>query len=642
MDATNESQVLKRLDFPAYCIRMLENGLVALSGGGGTAKTGVANAIELGLVDYDLNDYSNQRSATSKDANSSPHTPILERLLANGFRRGPLKAQFETVHAYQPADAIMKFISFSIDRPCKGCKQKAGDQSASKRQPNENATSPSPANVRRNVFLIAAVNNWLEFYEVKPVVQKTVDQFEANHGAQDAASLRQRKSSSGGKSKKSSTKIDNNNNKGQVDNGSVVHSAKTSRGDQPLKAGSQLNLIFKLDTVANKTIDLINKIDNEAFLPETAPSEATETVNAMAVSKATAATTSGGKSDKNSSIQLCVGTSKGSIMIWNLVLQFDDNGHVHTVNAERTHVNASAHSGKEIDDLQVNESLVDPNAGISHLMSIGRDNKCCLWSLLAKEAGRKLAEIDYIASLGGNANLRMRHARYDALGRNFYATYIPRSRGGGSSGSDTSSFLQRWEPLKFKKPPGYQVNTNGSAKDLVEFELNGTVFNYKLMATRRIRNTIVTAMQCSRDGSQVCVGDYEGRVYLFDADLNALRHFKRQHTSVVTDLAFYYDSVRPHEASKLILSLSIDRTLQCYKNLTCVAGGSSSSDKALANKFTLLKTESFLDAKKSASKALMSSSKQSSFSLLGVMIPKLFCLLGIFFLVFCYFFARFE
>ena len=629
MDATNESQVLKRLDFPAYCIRMLENGLVALSGGGGTAKTGVANSIELGLVDYDLNDYSG-RPATSKDASSSP---ILERLLSNGFQKGPLKAHFETVHAYQPADAIMKFISFSIDRPCKGCKQKAVDQSASKRQQSDNSSSTSPGSVRRNVFLIAAVNNWLEFYEVKPVVQKAADQFETNH-VQDAANLRQRKSSSAKSKKSSSTKIDNNNNKG-LDNASL-HSSKSAH-DQPLKASSQLNLIFKLDTVTNKTIDLISKMDNETFLPETAPSEATETVNAMAVSKAT--TASGGKNEKNSSsVQLCVGTSKGSIIIWNLLLQFNDNGgHVQAVNADRIHINANAHNGKEIDDLQVNESLLDPNAGISHLMSIGRDNKCCLWSLVAKEYGRKLAEIDYIASLGANANLRMRHARYDALGRNFFATYIPRSRGGGG-GSDTSSFIQRWEPLKFKKPAGYQVNPK-SSKDLVEFELNGTVFNYKLMATRRIRNTIVTAMQCSRDGSQVCVGDYEGRVYLFDHDLNALRHFKRQHTSVVTDLAFYYDSVRPCEDSKLILSLSIDRTLQCYKNLT----NGSSGDKVQANKFTLLKSESsFLDAKKSASKALASSNKQNSFSLLGVMVPKLFCFVAIFFLIFCYFFAHFE
>ena len=47
-----DSQVLKRLEFPAYCVRVLDNGLIAVAGGGGTAKTGVGNCIELGIIDY--------------------------------------------------------------------------------------------------------------------------------------------------------------------------------------------------------------------------------------------------------------------------------------------------------------------------------------------------------------------------------------------------------------------------------------------------------------------------------------------------------------------------------------------------------------------------------------------------------------
>ena len=83
-----ESQVLKRLDFPAYCVKVLDNGLVAISGGGGTSKTGVANSIELGLVDY---------------------APISSETGRH--------AQFQSVHTFEPNDAIMKFISFTVDRP---------------------------------------------------------------------------------------------------------------------------------------------------------------------------------------------------------------------------------------------------------------------------------------------------------------------------------------------------------------------------------------------------------------------------------------------------------------------------------------------------------------------------------------------
>ncbi len=81
-----ESQVLKRLDFPAYCVRVLDNGLVAIAGGGGTSKTGVGNSIELGLVNY-----------VTPDAAKN-------------------HAQFESIHTFEPRDAVMKFTSFTVDR----------------------------------------------------------------------------------------------------------------------------------------------------------------------------------------------------------------------------------------------------------------------------------------------------------------------------------------------------------------------------------------------------------------------------------------------------------------------------------------------------------------------------------------------
>ncbi len=86
-----ESQVLKRLDFPAYCVQVLDNGLVAIAGGGGTSKTGVGNSIELGHVNY---------TTVELASKSGPNS----------------HAQFQSIHTYEPQDAIMKFISFAVDK----------------------------------------------------------------------------------------------------------------------------------------------------------------------------------------------------------------------------------------------------------------------------------------------------------------------------------------------------------------------------------------------------------------------------------------------------------------------------------------------------------------------------------------------
>lgn len=86
-----ESQVLKRLDFPAYCVQVLDNGLVAIAGGGGTSKTGVGNSIELGHVNYTTVELASQSGPNSH-------------------------AQFQSIHTFEPQDAVMKFISFTVDR----------------------------------------------------------------------------------------------------------------------------------------------------------------------------------------------------------------------------------------------------------------------------------------------------------------------------------------------------------------------------------------------------------------------------------------------------------------------------------------------------------------------------------------------
>ncbi len=139
-----------------------------------------------------------------------------------------------------------------------------------------------------------------------------------------------------------------------------------------------------------------------------------------------------------------------------------------------------AHGTQEVDDVQVNGER-------SHLLSIGKDNRCIIWTLSPRV--EKLVELEYAQALG-NSNLRMKHARFAQNGACLYTTYIPRSRGGGR---DISSYLQRW--------------SCGAS-------VNGKESGYKVMRTHRVRNTVVTCMQASKDGECLAVGDYEGELLL--------------------------------------------------------------------------------------------------------------------------------
>ena len=112
---TAESQVLKRLDFPAYCVRVLENGLVAVAGGGGQAKTGVANCVELGTIEIEPGE----------------------------------KCRFNSLHKFEPNDAIMKFASFSFKR-----------------------TSTSEGRSLKDIYIAAALNDSIEVYKIEPKVEK--------------------------------------------------------------------------------------------------------------------------------------------------------------------------------------------------------------------------------------------------------------------------------------------------------------------------------------------------------------------------------------------------------------------------------------------------------------------------------------
>jgi len=228
------------------------------------------------------------------------------------------------------------------------------------------------------------------------------------------------------------------------------------------------------------------------------------------------------------------------------------------------------------------------------LLSVGRDNKCFVWSL---NSFTKSNEIKYTEHLNNDTNQRMKHARFVANDLNrenpaLYTSFIPRIRGGDK---DLSSYLVRW------------TYKSVDAKFVCRYETK-----------RRIRNTIVTTMEPSADGQMVCVGDYEGNILLFDYDMKELVRFKRQHSSVITDLAFCHDMINNDtsagvkqkntkaiaandgefvDKNKLILTISIDRTLQCYKYNVSKSNGLAAhlmSNFAWMNKFdvfspTLLK-----------------------------------------------------
>ena len=165
------SQVLKKLDFPAYCIKHLENGLVAIAGGGGTSKTGVGNSIELGIIEYDATNSSN----ISSNNKAKQHDD-------DGI------ARFKSIHTFVPNDAIMKFVSFSCERTLHHsaaaasksankanngtlvASKKADAASTSSNISNTSSTG-SPLHVANDLYLAAIVNNTIEVYKLLPVIR---------------------------------------------------------------------------------------------------------------------------------------------------------------------------------------------------------------------------------------------------------------------------------------------------------------------------------------------------------------------------------------------------------------------------------------------------------------------------------------
>ncbi len=454
-----DSQVLKKLNYPAYCVKVLDNGLVALSGGGGTAKTGVENWLELGKIDYD----------------------------------SEFNAKFSTIYNFSTTDAIMKFISFQY-------KNENDNLSASLTIPSSSSSS-SPHTQKNNTktnkpydtYIVAAVGNSIEIYKLIPTIEKPT---EANPRTREVSKERKKSSEINSNQqttirRRQSSVSKNNDNKPA----SAVETIKPTKNGFNLKASACLKSLFKI------TLDEIITSNED-------PSKAPIEITALAVCQQ-----QGKKIKTNSQIDkilLFVGCTNGSIIVYNVFEK------------RKLHEIKNAHT-KEIDDLQVNLSSKNQE----HILSIGKDGKAYIWSTHNFE---KIKELEFL-KLSKN-NLRMRHARF-STNSHLYTTYIPMVRN-----KNPKSYIVKW-------------NTN----------------DYSVEKMHAINNTIITAFQCNQDGKYICYGDYEGQIELLNEHFEHLVKFKKQHSIVVTDLAFYHDSLKPYDSNKLILSLSIDRTLQCYKYL---------------------------------------------------------------------------
>ena len=455
-----DSQVLKKLNFPAYCVKVLDNGLIALSGGGGTAKTGVENWLELGKIDYD----------------------------------SEFNAKFSTICNFSTNDAVMKFISFQHDPTSSSLSLSSSSSSSSpsSQSSSQNSKSMKPL----DTYIIAAVGNSIETYKLVPTIEKSIH-IDSLSRSNEAS--RERKKSSESNNHTNVRKRQNSTSKSS----SSSSNDKTNSNDLKNKNGYNLK--------ASACIKSLFKITLNEMLEE---NQATKIeITALAVSQQQGKkqkTNSSNSTQSNDKIILFVGCTNGSIIIYNLFER------------KKLHEIRNAHS-KEIDDLQVNLSSKNQE----HIMSVGKDGKAYIWSAHNFE---KIKELEFL-KLSKN-NLRMRHARF-STNSHLYTTYIPMIRN--------------------KNPKSYIVQWNAKT--------------YKVEKMHAINNTIITAFQCNQDGKCICYGDYEGQIELISENFEHLAKFKKSHSIVVTDLAFYHDSMKLYDSNKMILSLSIDRTLQCYKYL---------------------------------------------------------------------------
>lgn len=612
------SQVLKRLDFPAYCVKLLDNGLIAIAGGGGTSKTGVGNSIELGLIEYDYDPKSNKTEANGNE---------------NGL------AKFKSIHTFVPNDAIMKFVSFSSERHNtittnnKTASNSSSSLSSStnnknnnkiKREKSSNESTSTTINTKlSDLFIAAPVNNTIEIYKLVPSITRTTENGSIinNNHSQNETTVKKRKNS---KRKNSSVSVSSNSQDSKIETSAYLKLSNIVRmsevdeslsdpfEDMPNHHHHNSTSKSRLNSINSKSANNLLHVTNQ---------DNAESITSLSVCKLKN-TTCKNNNRSNDSIFLCAGTSKGNIIVWNLLLDaIGSTSSISNINDkiryEKLHEFQQAHGKQEIDDMQTKSINDDQH----FLLSIGRDNHCFIWSL---KTFTKLNEIKYIEYLNNDTNQRMKHARFTCLPPSsenencLYTTFIPRIRGGGK---DMSSYVVRWC-----------------------FKTSNEKFVYRFECKRRIKNTIITTMQTSKDGTAVCLGDYEGRISLYDMNFNELANFKKQHSSVITDLAFGHDLSNCLDMNKLILTISIDRTLQCYKYIN------SKNNSRLGQFLNSLTSSSSTTttSTKNMSDFINSNDSDSLFGLLNkfdlfsMSLFKLVFYFVVFIILFCHFFTHLE
>lgn len=361
-------QVVRRLDFPAYCIRVLDNGLLAITGGGGTSKTGVGNSIELGFLDLAHHASSNSSSG------------------GNGAS-GAFEAQFKLMHKFETNDAIMKFVSFTFESKQSG---KSGASSRSRLSSTTGDEKLKPA----DQYLAGLLDNSIEIYKLEPSLDKL------NVG---------------------------NNNKNEI--------------EYQATALVKRSCVIPFENTQNETLTSI-QVCKQANKPH---------------------------------VLICAGTSKGSIHVWSVTSQDLSPPAVpyptSRLKYEHVHEFKSAHDVKEVDGLEVNvvrattttsdKQAKSGNSAIvyeHHLLSIGRDHKCMLWSL---DKFIKLGELLYTKD---NTH-RMNKARFSA-NHFLFTSYVPRIRGGSKSAG--CSYICRWrfyDPNQLVSSPS-QKNSDINGKFL--------------------------------------------------------------------------------------------------------------------------------------------------------------------------------
>jgi hypothetical protein len=291
------SQVLKKLDFPAYCIKLLDNGLIAIAGGGGTSKTGVGNSIELGLIDYQ---YSESESKASVDASLS----------------GGGIARFKSIHTFVPNDAIMKFVGFTSERTNKPAENRnSSSHSKLKREKSESTSS----NKISDLFLAAPVNNTIEIYKLVPTANKSAQEAVVAKKTIANGSVKKRK---GSRTKSNSLSSDQSQTSGSQGSSEPLEASaylklsnvvKMNEYDESLSDPFEDAAVGNRASVSSSSKGRLNSVNSKSAQNLCQVNQSDESISSLAVCKVRNTTCKNNNKTTGLSVLLCAGTSKGTL-----------------------------------------------------------------------------------------------------------------------------------------------------------------------------------------------------------------------------------------------------------------------------------------------------------------------------------------